>query len=135
MGGISRRKRINNKVINATVCIENLKDLSARQLEILLSIIEICDRNNILRDMDGDAITNLDNVAAMIRLSAQNEPLKELSKKYVIRRCRVNGEWMYLLNPYIAYVGSSVMPEVYMAFKETKYRYVYGEDYFEEVLV
>lgn len=130
-----KRKHISNHVESATVCIDNILNLSEREVFLLFRILYNSDGNNIIRNIYGDIVTRIDDVGEIIGLCPQNEALRNLKQKNVLKKIKYNKIYVYAINPYVAHRGRSVDPEVYMGFSNTSYRYVYGEDYFEEVLV
>lgn len=129
-----KRKHLSIHVDNARVCVDNILDLSASGIDLLFKIIQVTDKNNIIRDDNGNSMQSLVAVAKMIN-APYGKNFKELSSKGVFKKIKLGREKGYIVNPYIIHKDSSVAPEIYMEFKDSKYRYVYGEDYFEEVLV
>lgn len=128
-------KRMSNHVDTAMVCLDNIRDLSPFCLELIFRISLYADDKNIIRNLDGGYIYTLNELAEMLGISHANESLNELSKKGVIKHIGRGREKRYVINPYVLYRGKSIDVAIYTAFKDSKYRYVYGEDYFEEVLV
>lgn len=135
MNDNANRKRINKRIEYGTLCFDNASDLTERELYLLIQIMYHVDNDNIIRNVYGESMTNIDDVSNVIGLRGQNMVLRELTKKSVLKKLKFGRIYAYAVNPYVCYRGRSVHRDVYMGFKDSKYRYVYGEDYFEEVLV
>lgn len=129
-----KKKHLSHHVDSARVCVDNILDLSAQGIDLLFKIIQITDKNNVIRDDDGNSMQSLVAIAKLINVP-HGKTFTELSTKGVFKKIRLGREKGYVVNPYIIHKDSSVSPDIYMEFKDSKYRYVYGEDYFEEVLV
>lgn len=129
-----KRKHFSNHIDAARICVDNINDLSAIGIELIFKIAQISDRNNVIRDDDGYTIQSISDIARTLGVS-MGTAFKELNSKGVIKKIKYGREKAYVLNPYIIHKDSSVIPEIYVEFKDSQYRYVYGEDYFEEVLI
>ena len=133
--GNKKTKRMSPHVESATICIDNIMSLEEREMFLLFQILYNSDDNNIVRDEYGDFIYNLDDLSYILGLRPQNIILRNLNKKGAIKKIKFDRRYVYAVNPYVVYRGKTVSPSVYMEFNDSNFRYIYGEDYFEEVLV
>ena len=129
-----KRKHLSPHIDSARVCVDNIMDLSTNGVGLLFKLAHIADKNNVLINDEGHGIGSMKEAAEVLGVP-NGAVFSELNSKGVIKRMKFNRHWVLVINPYILHKDASVSYEIYFAFKDSKYRYVYGDDYFEEVLV
>ena len=131
----AKRKTINQNVESCTFCLEHIDDFTDHQLKMILTASYYMNEKNMICDLDGMVIKTKVDLAKFLGVSVENDTLKELIHREAIRKVKIGVVWVYAVNPYIAHKGRTVAPELYMAFHKSKYRYVYKDDCYEEVLI
>ena len=130
-----KRKQINTHVESCTVCIDNLVQLEARVQQLLFMLAESSNSDCIIYDTNGKFSDTKQQLADVLNVSVNNDTLTYMLRKGVVKKIKVGNMRVYVINPYILHKGRTVSPDIYMGFGNSKYRYVYSENYYEEVLV
>lgn len=130
-----KRKQLNSQVNSCQVCIDNAIQLEARVLQLLFVFAENSNSDGIICDINGKFADNKKKLADVIPVSVNNDTLKDMMRKEIIKKIKIGNMKVYVINPFILHKGRTVSPDIYMAFGKSKYRYVYSENYYEEVLV
>lgn len=130
-----KRKTINQNVDSCTLCLEHIDDFTEHQLKMILTASYYMNEKNMICGLDNMIIKTKVDLAKLFGVSVENDTLKELIHREAIRKVKIGAFWVYAVNPYITHKGRTVSPELYMAFHKSKYRYVYTDDCYEEVLI
>lgn len=129
-----KRKQFNSQVESCSICIDNAVQLGGRILQLLIMLADYSNDNCIICTIDGKFADNKQQLADILGVSVSNDTLADMIHKDIIKKMKVGNMKVYVINPYILYKGSTVSPDIYMGFSKSKYRYVYSDDYYEEVL-
>lgn len=130
-----RRKHMNTQLESCVTCIDNVMKLSGTELSMLFTLACYANNENIILKNNGKYATCRSDVAMILNVSEGNKNLASMLRHKVISKIKYGNIKAYAINPYIIYKGKTVHPDVYMGFSKSEYRYVYGDDYYEEVLV
>lgn len=130
-----KRKQVNSQVDSCTVCIDNVIQLEPRALQLLFVLAENSNSECVICDINGKFADKKQQLADVLNVSVNNDTLADMMRKDVIRKIKFGNMRVYVINPFILYKGRTVHPDVYMAFGNSKFRYVYSENYYEEVLI
>lgn len=130
-----KRKQINSQVDSCSVCIDNAVMLEARVLQLLFVLAENSNAECVICDINGRFADTKQQLADVLDVSINNDTLTDMIRKDIIRKIKFGNMRVYVINPFILHKGRTVHPDVYMAFGNSKFRYVYSENYYEEVLI
>ena len=130
-----KRKQINSQVGGCTVCIDNANQIEARALQLLFLLADSSNADCLICDINGKFADTKQKVADILDVSINNDTLTDMMRENIIKKIKVGNMRVYAINPFILHKGRTVSPDIYMAFGNSKFRYVYSENYYEEVLI
>lgn len=128
-------KHINKCVESCILNLDAMVRLTPNQMQIMLYFMYLCNKDNVICNEEGMAATNIKDLSLILKCHEENPSLRDIIKKDIIRKVYIKNAKVYAVNPYIAQKTKNVQADVYLPFNDSKWRYTYSDNYYEEVLV